>query len=180
MAYFSRLAWNHLLQKGETSFRPSDVNLVTTHAHSDVRGCTSGLMWVWVTSSVHSFIRNQRISSSSLFIEQRASSPGVFNQHRLDEVDSQGGDSFKRVLRVVYVDLGDVEECLLLLVTKERRLARQHDVGQDPDTPDRREEEREWGNLSFLMVEECELRHFVAQQMWQTSTFSWSKTYLIL
>lgn len=67
--------------------------------------------------------------------------PGVFNQQGLDEVNSQRGDPLERVLRVVDVDLRDVEECLLLVVTQKGRLMRQHDVGQDPDTPEREEEE---------------------------------------
>lgn len=68
---------------------------------------------------------------------QGAGSPRVFNQQGTDEVDGQGGDPLERVRRVVHVDLGDVEECLLLPVTQEGRLARQHDVGQDPDAPGR-------------------------------------------
>lgn len=82
------------------------------------------------------------------------SSPWVFNQQGLDEVDGQRGDPLKRVLRVVYVDLRDVEECLLLVITQEGRLARQHDIGQDPNTP-----VGEWGRRgrevmrqSILMV----------------------------
>lgn len=66
-------------------------------------------------------------------------SPWVFNQQGLDEVNSLGGNPLKRVLRVVYVDLGDVEECLLLVITQEGRLACQHYIGQDPNTPIREE-----------------------------------------
>jgi len=68
-------------------------------------------------------------------------SPGVLNQQGADEVHSQGGDALEGVLRVVHVDLGDVEERLLLVVAQEGRLARQHDVGQDPDAPGRWEGE---------------------------------------
>lgn len=62
-------------------------------------------------------------------------SPGVFYQQGLDKVNCQGGDPFECVLRVVYVDLGNVQERLLLFVTQKGRLARQHDICQNPDAP---------------------------------------------
>ena len=79
----------------------------------------------------------------------KASSPGVLDEQGSDEVHRQRGDALEGVLRVVNVDLGDVEECLLLVFPQERRLAGQHDVGQDPDTPSRREEEREGVNRAI-------------------------------
>lgn len=65
------------------------------------------------------------------------SSPGVFEQQGLDEVNGEGGDALEGILGVVHVDLGDVQEGLLLVVPQEWRLARQHDVGQDPYGPER-------------------------------------------
>lgn len=46
-----------------------------------------------------------------------AHSPRVLAEQRLDEVDGQGGDALKHLLRVVHVPLGDVEEGLLLVLT---------------------------------------------------------------
>lgn len=82
------------------------------------------------------------------------SSPGVFEQQGLDEVNGEGGDALEGILGVVHVDLGDVQEGLLLAVTQERRLARQHDVGQDPYGPERRRREKvsdykTWGSISL-------------------------------
>lgn len=65
----------------------------------------------------------------------RADSPGVFYQQGLDKVNCQGGDPLECVLRVVYVDLGNVQERLLLFVPQKGGLARQHDVSQNPDAP---------------------------------------------
>ena len=62
-------------------------------------------------------------------------SPWVLHQQGPDEVDGGRGDAVEHVLGVVHADLGDVEEGLLLVVSHERGLARQHDVSQDSDAP---------------------------------------------
>lgn len=84
------------------------------------------------------------------------SSPGVFEQQGLDEVNGEGGDALEGILGVVHIDLGDVQEGLLLVVPQEWRLARQHDVGQDPYGPERRRREKvsdykTWGSI-FLRL----------------------------
>lgn len=140
-----------ICKKKEMTSRLSDPNLVATHTY--LEGCTSIPQWIWLTSvvcksaeidadgnfEVLAIIR----TSDHLHYYCIATSPGVFNQQRLDEVNSQGGDPIKCVLRVVYIDLGDVEECLLLVVTQEGRLAGQHDVCQYPDTPGRKGRKKE-------------------------------------
>lgn len=85
----------------------------------------------------------------------RLDSPGVLDQQGLDEVDRLRRDALKGVLRVVHVDLRDVEERLLLVVTQEWRLARQHDVGQDPDAPVVGERARGLDSLPTFRATSC-------------------------
>ena len=63
--------------------------------------------------------------------------PGVLHQQRFDEVHGQRWDALERLLRVVHADLGDVEKGLLLVVSQKWRLARQHEVDENPDAPGR-------------------------------------------
>lgn len=63
-------------------------------------------------------------------------------EQRLDEVHGEAGDPVEDVLRVVHVDLGDVQERLLLVLALEGGLARQHHVRQHPDAPTRHKERR--------------------------------------
>lgn len=58
-------------------------------------------------------------------------------EQRLDEVHGKARDPVEDVLRVVHVDLGDVQERLLLVLAQERRLASQHHVRQHSDAPTR-------------------------------------------
>lgn len=137
-----------ICKKEEMSSRLSDA-----HTHSE--GCTSVPLRTWLTSFVcksalidadGNFKVLAIIRTSSLL--PYATSPGDFNQQRLDEVNRRGGDPIKSVLRVVDIDFGDVEERLLLVVTLEGRLASQHNVRQYPDTPGRegRKKRRKLGN----------------------------------
>lgn len=58
---------------------------------------------------------------------------GLFDEEWLDEVD--GWEVLESILCVVNVDLGDVEESLLLVFSKKWWSPRQHHVGQDPYAP---------------------------------------------
>lgn len=59
----------------------------------------------------------------------------MFAEQHLDE----GGDSLVELLQllfmVVHIKLGDVEECLLLILTQERGDSCQHHIGQNTNTP---------------------------------------------
>lgn len=46
--------------------------------------------------------------------------PGVFDEQGLDEIHSEVRDALKDVLRVVHIDLGHVQEGLLLFFSQKR------------------------------------------------------------
>lgn len=163
------------IAKKEMTSRLSDVNLLTTFACINVCGYTSVPVWTRLASLLCKSPQSDADANFSVLATIRISdhvymftinSPWVFNQQGLDEVNSQGGNPLERVLRVVYVDLGDVEECLLLVITQEGRLACQHYIRQDPNAPIReegRKGRRLWGNLSLMVTSEV-----------------WSKVYLVV
>lgn len=131
-----------LVSVKETTPRSSHANLVTTLTHSDKCRCTSALVWrtsflLQISPKLKHLQFYQPLPQNlikSIGFRQ-ADSPWVFNEQRLDEINSLRGNPLKCVLWVVYVDLRDVEKCLLLVIAQEGRLAGQHNVDQDPDAP---------------------------------------------
>lgn len=151
----------------------SDVNLfflphlphhILKHRRIYFRGSLK--LTTWQLTTLCKTVQSDAVEHLSVFVSKSddigvitQSSPWVFNQQGLDEVDGQGGDPLESVLRVVYVDLRDVEECLLLVITQEGRLTRQHDIGQDPNTPVR--ERRRKGSYEAIDPDGYVWIHFV-------------------
>lgn len=50
--FLNEVSLQLLFTKKEIASRPSDANLITTHTHLDTCGCTSVLVWTWLTSLV--------------------------------------------------------------------------------------------------------------------------------
>lgn len=63
----------------------------------------------------------------------------MFAQQRLDERHGALVQLLQLLLVVGHVELRDVQEGLLLVLTQERRDARQHHVGQDTNAPTHRD-----------------------------------------